>query len=212
MVLDMARPKNKQMLQESWLSRSTFHRYSRSISERSILSWITTRNRMDKRKVQRVWWTCERRPYIQTHSRGKEKIQRTMVSHLEQVRQIWACETSIKHFVVGQQVWMELEVGSQFFLLETSFCDSWFRLQSIAIHHNRRGVLRDTPHTSFFSCSLHNSFHAYHIAWLKCLYACVIPSSCHPWWAFDRPFVVRLFVFVLLLFLSVVYFFSSLSY
>ena len=24
---------------------------------------------------------CERRPYIQTHSRGKEKVQRTMVSY-----------------------------------------------------------------------------------------------------------------------------------
>ena len=29
-----------------------------------------------------------------------------------------------------------------------------------------------------------------HTAWLKCLYARVIPSSCHPWWALDRPFLV----------------------
>ena len=28
------------------------------------------------------------------------------------------------------------------------------------------------------------------IAWLKCLYARDIPYSCHPWWAFDRPFIV----------------------
>ena len=26
-------------------------------------------------------------------------------------------------------------------------------------------------------------------SWLKCPYARVIPSSCHPWWAFDRPFL-----------------------
>ena len=34
-------------------------------------------------------------------------------------------------------------VGSEltnFFLLESLFCDSWFRLQLIAIHFNRRGV------------------------------------------------------------------------
>ena len=53
-----------------------------------------------------------------------------------------------------------------------------------------------------------------HTAWLKtshptCLYARVIPSSCHPRCVFDRPFVVCLFVFVLLLILSVVYLFSS---
>ena len=35
------------------------------------------------------------------------------------------------------------------------FCYSWFRLQSMAIHCNRRGVWTDTPHTSFFSCTLH---------------------------------------------------------
>ena len=34
-------------------------------------------------------WTCERRPYIQTHSRGKEKIQRTMISYSEQSREKW---------------------------------------------------------------------------------------------------------------------------
>ena len=83
------------MLQESWLSRWRFYRYSRSITQRSSLSWITTRNRMDRTKVQRVGWTCTRRPCISSHSRGKEKIPRTMVSYLEQSRQKWADETSI---------------------------------------------------------------------------------------------------------------------
>ena len=52
------------MLQESRLPRWTFYRYSRSISQRSSLSWITTRNRMVRTEVQRVGWTCERGPYI----------------------------------------------------------------------------------------------------------------------------------------------------
>ena len=38
-------------------------------------------NRMYRKKVQRVGWTCTRRPYISSHSRGKEKIPRTMVSY-----------------------------------------------------------------------------------------------------------------------------------
>ena len=50
LVLGMAKPKNKrvpkslecveEMLQESWLSRWTFYRYSRSIPQRSSLLWI----------------------------------------------------------------------------------------------------------------------------------------------------------------------------
>ena len=44
-----------------------------------------------------------------------------------------------KHIVVGQ-VWMELEVSSyNFLIVQIFFCYSWFRLQSIAIHCNRRG-------------------------------------------------------------------------
>ena len=52
---------------------------------------------------------------------------------------------------------------------------------------------------------------AYHIVWLKCLYARVTPSSCHPWWAFDRPFLVAS-SFCLSVFFSVVYLFSSTLY
>ena len=52
------------MLQESWFSRWTFYRYSRSIPQRSSLSWITTRNRMDRSEVQRVGRTCTRRPHV----------------------------------------------------------------------------------------------------------------------------------------------------
>ena len=100
MVLDMARPKYKEstteeMLQKIRLLRWTFYRYSRSISQRSSSSWITTRNRMVRTKVQRVGWTCERRSFLYTHSRGKENIQRTLVSYFEQNRQKWTYEASI---------------------------------------------------------------------------------------------------------------------
>ena len=56
----------EEMLQKNWLSRWTFYRNSRSISQRSSLSWITTRNRMDRTRVQRDGWT------------GKNKITRTI--------------------------------------------------------------------------------------------------------------------------------------
>ena len=63
----------EEMLQESRLSRWTFYRYSRSISQRSSWSWITTRNRMDRTQVQRDGRTCKRRPYISSNSRGRRK-------------------------------------------------------------------------------------------------------------------------------------------
>ena len=106
MVLDTARPKNKQSTM--WLGMrgrdaarkltpkvNILYRYSRSISQRSSLSRITTRNRMDRTKVQRVGWTCTRRPYISCHSRGNEMKSRTMISYFEQSRQKLAYETSI---------------------------------------------------------------------------------------------------------------------
>ena len=52
-----------------------FYRYSRSISHRCSLSWITTRNRMERTKVQRVGWICTRWPYISSHSEEKKRYQ-----------------------------------------------------------------------------------------------------------------------------------------
>ena len=53
----------------------------------------------------------------------------------------------------------------------------------------------DTPHTSLFSCTLHASDYVNHTTWLKCLHPRITPSSCHPWWAVERLFlVVPLFV------------------
>ena len=43
----------EEMLEKSWLSRWTFQRYSRSLSQRPSLSWITTLNWLDRAKVHR---------------------------------------------------------------------------------------------------------------------------------------------------------------
>ena len=99
--------------------------YSRSIPQRFSLSWITTRKRMDRTKVQRLIWICTRRRYISTHSKRTEKIPRTMVSHFEQVRQKRAYETSIRFSSCclyqkssTPRVWMELEMSSLDFLCD----------------------------------------------------------------------------------------------
>ena len=58
---------------------------------------------------------------------------------------------------------MELEVSSQFFIFaQTSFCCSWFRLQLIAIHCNRRGGGQNTFTRDFFSRTL-SSLCTHHI-------------------------------------------------
>ena len=52
-------------------------------------------------------------------------------------------------------------VGSELtkiFLLESLFCYSWFRLQLMAIHCNRREVWTQHPHTTYFLAQLH-TFH-----------------------------------------------------
>ena len=66
MVLDTARlrynenttwlgMRGRDAARKSTLPRGTFYRYSRSISQRSSLWWITTRNRMVRTKVQKEW-------------------------------------------------------------------------------------------------------------------------------------------------------------
>ena len=77
---------------------------------------------------------------------------------------------------------------------QSSFCCSWFRLQLMAIHCNRRGVYTDTPRTSFFSCTVRmlNDV-SHHNGTRTCL--CASPHTHgHPWWAVDRLFFVSLFV------------------
>ena len=151
----------EEMLQESWLPRWTFYRYSRSISQRSNLSWITTRNRMDRTKVQRVGWTCKRRPYISSHSRGKEKQAKKCLWNFDLISEplswwkiVYTTNQENKLNSVSIQInkddGIHLQahrggtslngIGSEltiFLIAWISFCYSWFRLQSIAIHCNR---------------------------------------------------------------------------
>ena len=49
-----------------------------------------------EQKCKEMDRTCKRRSYVPSLYRGIQKIPRTMVSHLEQVRQKWAYETSIR--------------------------------------------------------------------------------------------------------------------
>ena len=67
---------------------------------------------------------------------------------------------------------------SHIFLNWSSFCYSWFRLQSIAIHCNRRDVHIDTLHTWFFSCTLHMWSHSHRGS--RCLRCAVPPSTWNP--------------------------------
>ena len=75
MVLDTAKTEEQKEYHLAWNAwkrcckkvdaqgEQTFFRYSRSISQRSSLSCITTRNRMDRTKVQRDGRTCKRKPH-----------------------------------------------------------------------------------------------------------------------------------------------------
>ena len=107
-----------------------------------------------------------------------------------------------KHIVMGQ-VWMELEMSSY---QNFEFCYSWFRLQSIAIHCNRREVCelyfvslsgfgcadRYTSHETFLE-----HFHLVHTHSLRgsrCISAHFTPSACYPW---CHMFERALFVLVL---------------
>ena len=207
----------------------------------------------DRTKVQRFGRTCKRRPYISSHSRGKEKIPRTMVFHLEQIRQkmgLWNFDpilgpgVSMKKIVYTtsqanklKSLFLQNDTGDgiphkahrggtslnwigneliSFFFDENSFCYSWFRLQSIAIHCKAMGWCGQILLTRHFSRAVCTSNYM-HIttAWLKtshptclCALHSIFMLSMMCAWAF----FVSLLVFVLLLFLSVVYLFSSTLY
>ena len=106
MVLDTARPRYKE--NTTWLGMRGRDAARKStpkvntlqvftiVSQRSSLSCITTRVRIVRTSAKR--WdelAKEDHSYIQTHSRGKEKIPRTLVSYFEQNRQKWAYDASI---------------------------------------------------------------------------------------------------------------------
>ena len=73
----------EEMLQKSWLSRWTLQSYSRSISQRPSLSWITTLSWLDRAKVHRDGRTGKTKSHVPSLYRGIQKKPRTMVSHFE---------------------------------------------------------------------------------------------------------------------------------
>ena len=102
MVLEMAKPKNKQST--IWLGmrgRDVARKLTLKVNilqvftiDFSEFQFIVNHNRMDRTNVSRDGRIWKIRPYTSSHSRGKEKIPRTMVSYLEQSMQKWAYETS----------------------------------------------------------------------------------------------------------------------
>ena len=73
----------EEMLQKSWLSKCTLQRYSRPLSQRPSLSWITTPNWLDRAKVHRDGRTGKTKSHVPLLYRGIQEIPRTMVSHRE---------------------------------------------------------------------------------------------------------------------------------
>ena len=78
------------------MHQNNFWKNSRSFPTRSSISWIATQNWLDRAEVHRVGWICNRRSYLSSHSRGKEKKPRTVVSHIEQIGQECDDATSIR--------------------------------------------------------------------------------------------------------------------
>ena len=88
----------------------------------------------------------------------------------------FAKENHTYHLSTKELVELKRKFFSDFF-----FCYSWFRLQSMAIHCNRRGCVdRYTSHVIF--CHADCTIHFMHIT-LRGSSVCLrafIPSSCHP--------------------------------
>ena len=95
MVLDIAKPKNKQSTiqlvmrgrdaaKELTLKVDISKVFTIAFSEIQII--VNHNSQLDGLNETAKRWMNTRRPYISFHSRGKEKISRTMVSYLEQSR------------------------------------------------------------------------------------------------------------------------------
>ena len=157
----------EEILRKRWLSTWTFHRYSRSIPQRPSLSWITTRNWLDRTKVHRDGRTGKTKSHVPSLHTGNQKIPRD----LEQSRQkrAKATSTTFSSCTVSQKpfsswIWrrscrtnftsttqemalflnrcmvghVRLELVELIIKNLSVFCCSWLLLQSMAIHCNRR--------------------------------------------------------------------------
>ena len=162
----------EETLSESRLPRWTFYKCSPSISQRSILSWITTRNRVDRTKVQRERWTCKRRPYVSSLSR---ETQKTIPSSCWLYQKfLYSASQTNKLKSLSIQVTTRNDIplhahrrgtslhglGSEF---RKFFCDFFFFLVAICSVYSRWGstvtdkVCRQIHFTRHFSIALHTS-------------------------------------------------------
>ena len=91
-----ARNARKRCCKKSWLSRWTFQRYSRSLSQRPSLSWITTRNWLDRAEVHRNGKVGTGRPLPPSIQRWIPEISKSLVSHIKQIGQECTDATSIR--------------------------------------------------------------------------------------------------------------------
>ena len=103
-MLDMGRPRYKE--NTTWLGMRGRGAVRKSIPKVNILQVFTIdfseiqflvnhNSQSDGQNNSAKSGMKLRKKTIQTHSRGKEKIQRTMVSYSKQSRKNWAYETSI---------------------------------------------------------------------------------------------------------------------
>ena len=103
MVFDTAKPKNrKSTIQPGMRGRDAARKLTLKVDILQVFT-IDFSDPFYRESQLAIGWTeqkCkewdELAKDIQTHSRGKEKIPRTTVSHLEQLRQKWAYETSTR--------------------------------------------------------------------------------------------------------------------
>ena len=103
MVLVMAKPKNrKSTIKPGMRGRDAARKLTlkvdifTGIHDRFLRDPVSRDSQLaigcSEQKCKELDELAKKRPYISSHSRGKEKIPRTMVSHLEQSRQKWANE------------------------------------------------------------------------------------------------------------------------
>ena len=105
-VLDMAKPKNRKSTMQpgkrgrdaarkSILNVNFLRVFTIDFSE--IQDIVNHNSQSDgQNKSAKSWTNLQMKTYISSHSRGKDKMPRTMVFHLERIRQKWAYEASIR--------------------------------------------------------------------------------------------------------------------
>ena len=126
---------------QKWAFETSIWLQSRCLDEKSFTPRIRRTN----------WRACPSRSTKTNTTRTRSFLRRLLLQ-----RPSWSTHRKrvlafIYKFLGVVRIWMELEVSSQFFYFaQISFCYSWFRLQSIAIYCNRRGVWTEHSHTRLF--------------------------------------------------------------